>query len=316
MYYLGIDLGGTNIAVGVVDKEGNIVGRGKKKTNLPRPAQEIVKDMVEACKLAVEDAKITMKDIECAGVGTPGTANRETGIVEFSNNLGFENVPLVQMLEEGLGVKVFIENDANAAAYGEFIAGSAKGAKNAVVITLGTGVGGGIIINSKIYCGSNFAGAEIGHMVTVCDGVPCNCGRNGCYESYASATALIRQTKEAMENDKSSVMWEIAEHDINKVNGRTAFDGMRAGDAAAKKVVDTYINYIGCGLVNIINIFQPDVLSIGGGICNEGETLLKPIREYVERERYSRYSKKQTKICTASLGNDAGIIGAAFLKDA
>ena len=313
MYYLGIDLGGTNIAAGIVDEQANIIGRAKTKTNLPRPSEEIVDDVAKTALAAVADAKLGMDDIAWVGLGSPGTVNRETGIIEFANNMKFDMLHVSDMLRKHLNKDIYIENDANAAAYGEFVAGAAKGTDSAVIITLGTGVGGGVIINGKLLSGSNYAGAELGHIVIMCDGFPCNCGRGGCWEAYASASALIRQTKEAMEHDKKSKMWSISDGDLSKVSGRTAFDAMRQGDESAKRVVDKYIRYIACGLVDVINIFQPDKLCIGGGICNEGDTLLVPLREYIEKERYSKHSQKQTELCTAKLGNDAGIIGAAFL---
>ncbi len=310
MYRIGIDLGGTNIAVGVVDDNYQIVGRAKCKTALPRPAEEIVADMVKTAFEAVKNAGLTMDDIKAVGVGCPGTCNGDTGIVEYSNNLKFDKLPLTEMMEKGLGKPVFVDNDANVAALGEAVAGAAKGVQTCVCITLGTGVGGGIIIDGKMYSGSNFAGAELGHTVIVVDGEPCNCGRDGCWEAYASATALIRQTTRAIEANPDSLMAKMAN---GNVSGRTAFDAMRAGCPVGKQVVDTYIRYIASGLINVINIFQPEVLCIGGGICNEGETLMAPLREQIEAERYSKYSAKQTRLCVASLGNDAGIIGAAAL---
>ena len=313
-YAFGIDLGGTNIVAGVVDDEFRIVATAKCKTRIPRPAEEIVVDMARMAKEAVQNAGLTMADIAYVGVGSPGTCNADTGIVEYSNNLQFEKLPLRDMLGGMLDKAVYIENDANAAALGEALAGAAKGAQSCVCITLGTGVGGGIIIDGKIYGGFNFAGAELGHTVIMVDGELCTCGRFGCWEAYASATALINQTRRAMVNHPDSAMWSIAE-DLDKVNGRTAFDGMRAGDAVAAQVVDTYIKYIATGLINVINIFQPEVLCIGGGICKEGDTLLKPLAAHIERERYSKYSSHQTRLCVATLGNDAGIIGAAFLGE-
>lgn len=313
MYTIGIDLGGTNIVAGVVDDNFEIIAEAKTKTKLPRPAEEICDDMALMAKEAAKNAGLTMDDIAWVGIGSPGSCNMETGEVEFSNNLNFHHCPISALMEERLHKKIYIENDANAAAYGEFYAGAAKGTKNAVAITLGTGVGGGIIIDGKIYSGSNCAGAELGHMVIVKDGRYCNCGRHGCWESYASATALIYQTKIAMVEHPESVMWSLVEGDISLVNGRTAFDAMRQSDPAGKAVVDAYIEYVASGLANVINIFQPEVLCIGGGICKEGETLLAPIRAYVEKERYSKYAQKQTKICAAELGNSAGIIGAALL---
>jgi glucokinase len=219
------------------------------------------------------------------------------------------------MMEERLNKYVKIENDANAAALGEFLAGSAKGCKNAVAITLGTGVGGGIIIDGKIYSGSNFAGAELGHMVIVKDGKKCGCGRKGCWEAYASATALINMTKDAIRSEKAefSYMLNAVDGDIEQVNGKTPFDAMKDGDATGKEVVENYISYLACGIVNVINIFQPDVLCIGGGVSRQGETLLAPVRAIVEQERITKHNDKQTQVCAATLGNDAGIIGAACL---
>lgn len=315
MYRLGIDLGGTNIATGVVDENYKIIGSGKVKTNAPRPAEEIVDDMVKSALMAVKDANLTIDDIDSIGVGTPGSVVQTTGVVTYSNNLGFYNLPLAEMLEKKLGKKVYIENDANAATYGEYIAGAGKGTENFVAITLGTGVGGGIIIGGKIYSGSNFAGGELGHTVIQMNGEACTCGRNGCFEAYASATALIRQTKQAMIKFPESKMWEICNKDINNVSGRTAFDGARSGDEAAIGVVNDYINYLSVGISNIINTFQPDVFCVGGGISNEGEYLMAPVRKLVKGENYARNMEKNTEIKAATLGNDAGIIGAAYLGE-
>jgi glucokinase len=311
-YYVGIDLGGTNIVAGVVDEEYNIIAKASTKTNCPRPEKEIADDMARMAIEAVKNAKLTMDQIEWIGVGTPGIANSETGIIEYSNNLGFKDTPMVKYIQETIDKPVFIENDANAAAYGEFVAGAAKGAKNAVCITLGTGVGGGIIIDGRIYSGSNFAGAEIGHTVIEVDGAQCSCGRKGCFEAYSSATGLIRMTKEAIAEHPDCIMAQ-SEKEKGKVTARTSFDCMRAGDKYAKAVVDKYIKYLAAGITNTINIFQPDILCIGGGVCNEGDPLLLPMKELVAKEVYTRNSPKNTEIVIAKLGNDAGIIGAAFL---
>lgn len=314
MYRIGVDLGGTNIAVGVVDENYKIIGKGKVKTNSPRPAEEIFDDIAKAIGLAVEDAGITMDEVKCIGVGTPGSVNKETGEIEFSNNLKFDHVPAKKMLEERTGKPCVFENDANAAALGEAYAGAGNGVKNLVAVTLGTGVGSGIILGGKVLGGINDAAGEMGHMVIVVDGDQCNCGRKGCWERYASATALISQTKAKMLECPDSKMWEICDGNIDNADGRTAFNAMYAGDEAAKEVVDRYIYYVSVGVTNIVNTFQPDVVCIGGGISNEGENLLAPVRKYVEQERYTKYSKRQTKICKAVLGNDAGIIGAALVE--
>ena len=284
MYTIGIDLGGTNIVASVVDDDYNIIGTSKTPTNSPRSADEIFDDIADVCEEAVKTAGLTMEDIDSVGMGTPGTVNQD-------------------------GV---IENDANCAALGEAYAGCGNGAKDFVAVTLGTGVGSGVIIGGKIVNGVNYAGGECGHMVIVVDGEQCSCGRKGCWEAYASATALIRQTKKAMEEYPDSLMHKLAKEE-GKVSGRTAFDAMRLGDIAGIKVVDDYIKYVACGLINIVNALQPEIICIGGGICNEGETLMKPLRRFVQSERYSIHSKIQTKIVKAELGNDAGVIGAALL---
>ncbi len=312
MYNIGIDLGGTNIKVGVVDEKYNIIERSNIKTNLPRPSEEIAESIAEGVRIACEDAGISVSDVNSIGIGTPGVANRDTGVVLYSCNLGFKNFELGKTLSEKLGTEVFVENDANAAAFGEVVNGAGKGYKNVVVITLGTGVGGGIITDGKIYTGFNFCGGELGHTVIEYNGRQCSCGRKGCFEAYSSATALINFTKEAMEADKNTKMWEIA-GSIENVDGKTAFDGMRAGDKTAIDVVNTYINYLGCGLTNVVNTFQPEMLLIGGGICKEGDNLTNPLREFIARESYCIDEKASTKLDIAKLGNDAGIIGAAYL---
>ena len=315
MYKLGIDLGGTNIVAGIVDENYKIIATAKRKTNCPRPAEEIVDDMAAVALEAIENAGLKISDIDSAGVGSPGAIDPKTGTVIYSNNLNFFNVELGSMLKDKTGIDFFIENDANAAAYGEFVAGAGRGTKDFVMITLGTGVGGGIIINGQIYSGSNGAGAELGHVVIEMNGEMCNCGRQGCWEAYASATALIRQTKQAMIKYPKTVMWDIVKGDINAVNGLTAFDAMRQGDEAGKQVVDKYIYYISVGAANNINIFQPEVFCIGGGISKEGDNLILPLKTYIEGDNYARNLDKNTVIKAAELGNDAGIIGAAFLGD-
>ena len=314
MYKLGIDLGGTNIVAGVVDENYNVVATAKVKTNCPRPAEEIIDDMAKVTFESIEKAGLTIDDIDYMGVGAPGSINPENGFIPYSNNINFVNVPLSDMLKERVGKDFFIDNDANAAAYGEFLAGSGKGTSHFIAITLGTGVGSGIIIDGKLFYGSNFAGGELGHTAIQVDGEDCTCGRKGCWEAYASATALIRQTKAKMLENKDSIMWEMVGGDIEKVSGRTSFDAMRKGDKAGKEVVDQYIRYVGIGLINSINIFQPQVLCIGGGISHEGDTLIKPLVEMVDKENYFRGDAEfKTVIKTATLGNDAGIIGAAYL---
>lgn len=311
-YYVGIDLGGTNIVAGVVNEDFEIISKSQTKTNLPRPSKEICDDMVSVVMGAVASAGLTIDDIESIGIGTPGIANSDKGIVEYSCNLGFNNFEMAMFIRQKISLPIYVENDANAAAYGEFVAGSAKGAKNAVCITLGTGVGGGIIIDGKIYSGFNYAGAELGHMVINADGPECSCGRKGCFEVYSSATGLVRMTKEAMDRNTDSIMHDMVKNGA-PISARLSFDAMRKGDKTAKEVCDDYIKYLATGITNIINIFQPEILCIGGGVCNEGDPLLLPVKELIKKEVYTKNSPNNTEVVIASLGNAAGIIGAAFL---
>lgn len=310
-YYIGIDIGGTNIACGIVDDDLNIVARAKVKTNAPRPYAEILENIKKSVRLACEELGIKPSDAYSIGIGCPGTCNTD-GVVEYSNNLGFVNVPIRADIEAEFGVKTYLGNDADAAAFGEFVAGAAKGADNAIVITLGTGVGSGIIINGKIYSGSNCAGGEIGHTVIVADGRPCTCGRKGCFEAYSSATGLTKMTAEAAEAQPNSLLAKQIEED-GKCGARTAYLAMKKGCPVGKFVTEQYVKYLACGIANTINIFQPDILCVGGGVCNEGDTLMVPLRKAVAEQVYSKNSKKNTEIAVCSLGNDAGIIGAAML---
>lgn len=318
MYTIGVDLGGTNIAIGIVNERYEIVRKGSVPTKPERGADPIIADMAALCRKLIADEGLTLADIESVGVATPGTANNVTGVVEYANNIPFLQYPLADRLSAQLdGKKVYIENDANAAAKAEAIAGVAAGAPISVMITLGTGVGGGIIIDGKVYTGFNFAGAELGHVVIQKDGRQCSCGRKGCWEAYSSATGLVNITKdhilEARAAGNKTIMDDMIGGDLSKVSARTAFNAMKQGDEVGAQVVDEYISYLACGIVNMINIFQPNVLSIGGGVCNEGDYLMKPLLEKVWGETYSREGTPRTEILIAKLGNDAGIIGAAVL---
>lgn len=313
MFYLGIDLGGTNIAVGLVDENGKIVHQDSTPTLASRPGEEIVNDMCDLCEKVVKESGHTMDEVASIGVGSPGTVDNGNGIIAYSNNIHMENFPMRELIQKRIDKPVNLENDANAAAYGEYIA-NGNGVNNYIFITLGTGVGGGIIINKKIYRGFNFAGAELGHITLMVDGEQCSCGKKGCWEAYASVTALIRQTKEAIEKNPESLMAELSEKG-GKVSGRTAFEAAKQGDKVAAEVVATYEKYIAEGLVSILNIFQPEKLVIGGGISREGDYLLNPVKELVYKDDYNKHMPK-TEIEIASLFNDAGIIGAAMASQA
>ena len=309
MYYIGIDLGGTNIAVGIVDEKGNIV----KKDSTPTPSADykvVVAAMAELAKKLVADTGIDMNEIVSVGIGCPGSIDYKKGSVAYSNNLKMNDAPVADEFKKHWDIPVFLENDANAAAYGEYVA-NGEDAEVFIAVTLGTGVGGGVIINGKVFTGFNGAGAELGHSTLIHNGLPCTCGKKGCWEVYASATALVQQTKEGIKNSPDSLMAKIAEK-RGKVNGRTAFDAAKKGDEAGQKVVDQYLEYVADGIVSMVNIFQPNKIVIGGGVSNEGEYILKPIREYVRKYDYNKLFE-QVKIDVATLFNDAGIIGAALV---
>jgi len=312
-YKIGIDLGGTNIAVGIVTEDGAILAKKSVKTGSQRPFEEIVKDMADCTLSLLEENNVSLDDVLHIGIGAPGSIDTANGVVVYANNFKYgENIPMAELLRKHIDKPVYIGNDANVAALGEVISGAAKGLKNAIMITLGTGVGGGIVINGQIYEGQHSAGAELGHIMIVQNGEPCSCGRNGCWEAYASATALIRQTAAAMKEHPDSIMNK--DYTLETVSGRTAFEAAKKGDAAGQEVVDKYIKYIAEGLIDMINIFRPEILIIGGGICNEGDYLLKPMREYINKYVYAGSRLPEQKIAVATLGNDAGIIGAAFLR--
>ena len=311
MYYIGIDLGGTNVAAGVTNKEGKLLGTAS--IPCPRGAEAIADAMAQSARLAVKEAGVPLEECVSVGVASPGSIDPEKGIVFHAFNLELHNVPLAQMVSDRLGgIPTLLENDANAAALGEFVAGAGKGKNSLVAITLGTGVGSGAVLEGKLYTGFNYAAFESGHTVIHRGGRPCTCGRKGCWEAYASATGLIRSTREAMEAHPESSLWKLAPT-LEEVNRKTPFDAAQAGDPVAQAVLDEYIEDLACGLANLINILQPEVLCIGGGICKQGENLMVPLRAALDREEFTRDAAHRTQVCIAQLGNDAGIIGGAMV---
>ncbi len=312
MYYIGIDLGGTNIAVGLTDENGGIICKDSVPTLREREYAQIIKDMAMLTLKVIKDAGKSLNEVKSVGIGSPGTPDNENGILIYSNNLRFRNVPMRSEMQKYIDLPIYLDNDANVAALAESVAGAAKGFRHSATVTLGTGVGSGIIIDGRVYSGFNNAASELGHTVIVSDGEPCTCGRKGCWEAYASATALIRQTKEAAANNLDSAINKLVSGDLSKIDAKTPFDAARQGDETGTRVVSQYIKYIGEGVVNVINAFQPEILAIGGGVCKEGEYLLKPLREFVDKAVYSR-DVAQTQIRVAQMGNDAGIVGAAML---
>ncbi len=318
MLRIGIDLGGTNIAAGLVGEDYRLLAKKSVPTGARRPPEEIAADMAELCRSLAAEYGVSLSDCGAIGVASPGAVDPEEGTISYSSNLPFRDYPLARTLSALLdGREVRLSNDGNAAALGEALAGASRGTKNSVMITLGTGVGGGVILGGKILVGVNGAAAELGHILLREGGLLCSCGRRGCFEAYASATALVRRTRErlvrAIALGIPTKMLDAVGGDPAAVSARTAFTCMREGDAEAKAVVDEYLCDLAAGITDLVNIFQPEVLSIGGGLSGEGEALLNPLVPLVERDQYTRRSAKKTKLRIAELGNDAGIIGAASL---
>ena len=311
-YYCGIDLGGTNIKAGIVDGEGKLLNKLSIKTRAERSMEEIIHDMGQLAVDAIKDAGLEVKDIECIGIGSPGTPDNDEGLLVYSSNLPFNKAPMRKLIRDVVDLPVYIDNDANCAAMAEAVAGAGKGAKDSVTITLGTGVGAGVIVNGRIFSGFNQAGSEFGHTVLVSGGVQCGCGRKGCFEQYASASALARMTREAAEANPDSLLNKVKEQE-GEWNARIAFIAMREGDEVAKQVVDSYTDYLSDGLANAINAFMPEVLIVGGGVCNEGDPLLIPMREKTMSRPYFGPGVPKTRIALAQMGNDAGIVGAAMM---
>lgn len=310
MYSIGVDIGGMSIKAGLV-QDGKIVAANRKVT--APTAEQSLDNLILQIKELLSSNNLTEKDIAGIGIGCPGLISSEEGVVDHNTNMKWENFRLVDFLKRSFDVKIRLSNDANVAALGETVYGSAAQYKNSVMLTLGTGVGGGIIIDNKIYEGGFSKGAELGHTVIVKDGAKCGCGRRGCLEAYASATGLIRMTKVAMQNAQDSAMWNYVGGDINKVDGKTAFECAKKGDTAANKVVSEYASYLADGIMNFANIFRPEVFIIGGGVSAQGKYLTDKLKDYCEKFNYGYTNAPKFDIIPATLGNDAGILGAAAL---
>ena len=317
IYCVGIDLGGTTIKAGIVDEDYRIVKSGAIPTITDRGAEKLIQDMAELVSVLLKEAEISMDEVASVGVGVPGTANKKTGIMEYANNLNMKDEPFILFLKRYFKKPVYFTNDANAAAWGEYLAGSGKGYRSLVMVTLGTGIGGAMILDGKLYEGCNFAAGEFGHFVIQCEGEPCNCGRRGCFETYASATGLIRMAKQAMETEegRKSTLWNLCSGETDGLNAEMIFKAAKKGDLTAGQTVERYLYYLSVGITDIINIFQPEILCIGGGVSRAGNQLLDPLKRMVDQQIYTRDSQVKTEIVTATLGNDAGIIGAAMLDD-
>lgn len=312
---IGVDLGGTNIKAGAVDDQGRILLQNTRPTLVDRGVEPIIHDIIQQIEELIEDTKTTIEQIQSIGIGVPGLVEAGSGRVIYVTNLFWRDVPLGERLKEHFKRPVYVDNDATVAALAEKIAGSTMGIQNAVTITLGTGVGGGMIVNNQVYRGQHGWGSEIGHMVVGENFYNCNCGQEGCLETFVSATAIIKYARKRIEEGfVDTLILEKAGGDLEKIQAKTVFDAARQGDPLGLEVFQRFIKYLSLGIVNLYNILDPERIVIGGGISKAGDFILAPLREEVQKRTFSK-EVAYGDIVIAELGNEAGIIGAAFLGD-
>ena len=313
MVRVGVDVGGTGVKIGVLNKMQEILDWVTIPTRVERPWQEVVRDIARGVVEILEKNAIPIENCEGVGAGVPGTIDKEKGIVRYANNLGWTDVPFVEGMNKYLSLPVYIANDADCAALGEIKNGAAKNCRDAVMLTLGTGVGGGVVLNGEIFEGRLTGGCELGHMVVEMDGELCTCGRRGCLETCVSATAVVRNTKRKMEQYPDSLLWEMCDGDIDKITVSHPFLAEREGDKAASEVVEEFVRQLTAGIVNIVNIFRPEKVILGGGIADGGFIPVEKIAENLQRENYGGDSNVMPDVTSAVLGNRAGMTGAANL---
>lgn len=312
MVYIGIDVGGTGIQMGVVDEKGQIIAKGAIVTRTDIPFEDQVKAMADCALETLEKSGHTLIELASIGLGIPGIADQKTGVVPFCTNLGWKNVPLRETFQKYIDKPIFIDNDATVAGLAESVAGVSANTDSSVFLTLGTGVGAGIVIRGKVWSGFHGVGSEVGHMIMEIDGEPCSCGNRGCLERYTSATAIIRMAREAVAKHPDSLIMSLCGGDPSLINAKMVFDAAREGDEQGLKVFRRYARYLGQAIATIVNFFDPEVIVLGGGVSKAGKFLLDAVRE--EAPKYCIFkSMPISRIELAKLGPDAGIIGAAML---
>lgn len=312
MVYVGIDVGGTGVQVGIVDENGVILEKGSIPTRVDRPYQEIIKDMADCTLATLEKAGKGLLEVKSVGVGVPGIADQKSGVVVFCTNLAWHDVPFREEFQKHIDKPVYIDNDATVAALAESVAGVSAGTDSSVFMTLGTGVGGGIILHGKVWSGFHGIGSEIGHMILELDGEPCSCGNLGCLERYCSATAIIRMAREMMDKHPDSLIMTLCGGDPAKINAKIVFDAAREGDEIALKVFRRYVRYLAQAISNVIVFLDPEVVVLGGGVSKAGSFLLDAVRQEVPKYLLFK-TMPYSRIELARLGPDAGVIGAAML---
>ena len=312
MFYIGVDLGGTGIKAGVVDEQGRILAKASCPTGVERGYGPVIADMAKLCLEALEKSGHSLDEVKAIGIGIPGIQDPATGLVPFCTNLGWHEVPLVEEMHKYIDKPVFVGNDATVAGLAEAVAGVSASVKTSVFVTLGTGVGGGIIIDGKPYSGPHGVASEIGHMITVVGGELCTCGNRGCWERYASATAIIREGRKFAEAHPDCAIARAVDGNLDKIEAKTVIDLAKAGDPDAAKLFDDYVTHLCVGLVNLINLYDPEIIALGGGVSHAGQFLLDAVNAKLPQMVFYK-TMPYARVELARLGNDAGIIGAAML---
>ncbi len=315
MKNIGIDVGGTSIKVGIVDEQGKILNKLSFPTLVERGHGAVIADMANFSVKLIQDSGIPMDEIESVGIGIPGIYDVRRNIVPFCTNLFWHEVPLVQLMRKVLDKPTYVGNDASVAGLAETLFGASKGTKNSVFLTLGTGLGGGVVLGGKLFTGYHGVGTEVGHMIVEAGGVQCTCGNKGCWERYAAATGLIRMAREAVAKHPDSMILREAGGNPEKIDGKIAIDCAKAGDPVAVDVFRAFIYYLCVGIVSLINTFDPEVIILGGGVSHAGQMLVDAVNETLPGMVFCK-EMPYAKIVLATLGNDAGIIGAAMLGGA
>lgn len=309
---IGVDIGGTTIKIGIITQEGSILNKWEIDTNKSDGAKSIPNDIWTSIEQKLKELNLEQKCILGIGIGAPGFVDIDTGNVSIAVNLGWQDFKLGEILKELSGLPIIVDNDANIAAVGENWKGSGGHATNIIAVTLGTGVGGGIIANGQVINGVNGTAGEIGHITVEPGGSPCNCGRNGCLETVASATGIVRQGMEAIQSGQTTSLKERYLANANKLTAKDVFESAASGDELAQQIIDRVTDVLGLAIANMATVTNPSIIVIGGGVSKAGEKLLEPLRKAFQSYTLPRINEG-TQFVIASLGNDAGIIGGAYL---
>ncbi len=310
-WYVGIDLGGTKIGAGLVNTQGRVLVQDYCETLVSQGREAVIGRMVDAIRRVIGSSHIALDQIAAIGIGSPGPLDIPQGLILESPNLpALHHTPIRQILAEALNIPTFLENDANAAAIGEYLYGAGRGTRHMIYITVSTGIGGGLILDGKIYQGATGGGGEVGHMTLLPNGPRCGCGNRGCLEALASGTAIARAGQELVQRGAPTRIAGLTQERSGQVTAKDVVDAMYQGDPFAQDIVDQAMYYLGWGVASLVNLFNPQIVVIGGGLSNLGDRLLSPVRRGVDLHAYPS-AARQVQIRLAELGNQVGIVGAA-----